>query len=190
MSRAFDTGEPYTGLEVCACLQRLHEESERYLLALPVVAFVSPQAQKWSPADHVRHLSKSTFPVARALGLPRLLVRLRFGRHAGASRPFTALREDYRARLQAGGTAGRFAPSHKPLPTDLEAYRLHVLGSWRQATTSLTSLIEGWPEPALDRCRLPHPLLGLLTVREMLFFTLYHNAHHLDLVTSRFEGLP
>jgi hypothetical protein len=41
-------------------------------------------------------------------------------------------------------------------------------------------------ERARPRCyRLPHPLLGKLTVREMLFFTVYHNAHHLDQVASR-----
>jgi hypothetical protein len=35
-------------------------------------------------------------------------------------------------------------------------------------------------QSALDRWRLPHPLLGRLTVREMLFFTLCHNRHHLE----------
>ncbi len=27
---------------------------------------------------------------------------------------------------------------------------------------------------------MPHPLIGRLTVREMLFFTLLHTRHHLD----------
>jgi hypothetical protein len=182
---AFDTGEPYTGREIAANLRRLHEESERFLAALPPGAFVAPQGEKWSPADHTRHLAKSTYPLVRALGFPRLLIRVRFGRHVGASRSFTALREDYRERLRAGGTAGKFAPAPKALPDDPEAYRLEVLASWRNAVTSLRTEIERWPEPTLDRYRLPHPLLGRLTVREMLFFTLYHNAHHLNLVASR-----
>jgi hypothetical protein len=181
----FATGEPYTRAEIFAGLQRLHEESERFLAALSASAFVAPQGEKWSPADHARHLAKSTFPLVRALGFPRLLIRLRFGRHPGPSRSFVALREDYRARLRAGGTAGKFAPAPKPIPDDPEAYRLQVLAAWRKAATSLHSAILRWPEPALDRYRLPHPLLGSLTVREMLFFTLYHNAHHLNLVASR-----
>jgi hypothetical protein len=36
-----------------------------------------------------------------------------------------------------------------------------------------------WSEDDLDNHRLPHPLLGKLTVREMLFFTLYHIQHHM-----------
>ncbi len=51
--------------------------------------------------------------------------------------------------------------------------------------SGLVGKIPGWSEAALDRYRLPHPLLGKLTVREMLFFTLYHNAHHLDQVAGR-----
>ena len=187
---AFDTGEPYTGEEIDANIRRLHEESDRFLSALPPVAFVTPQGEKWSPADHARHLAKSTYPLVRALGFPRLLIRLRFGRHPGPSRSFVALREDYRARLRAGGTAGKFAPAPTPLPDDPEAYRLRVLSSWRRAVTSLRSEIERWPETELDRYRLPHPLLGRLTVREMLFFTLYHNAHHLNLVASRSGPAP
>ena len=34
----------------------------------------------------------------------------------------------------------------------------------------------------LDAVLLPHPLLGKLTVREMLFFTVYHVQHHRALV--------
>ena len=34
----------------------------------------------------------------------------------------------------------------------------------------LDAAIAGWKESALDRARLPHPLLGPITVREMLEF--------------------
>jgi hypothetical protein len=49
----------------------------------------------------------------------------------------------------------------------------------------------GWSERQLDRIRLPHPVLGKLSVREMLFFTLYHNQHHIEAVKrrlTRFSG--
>jgi hypothetical protein len=124
-------------------------------------------------------------PVALALGLPRFVLWLRFGRGAGASRSFEALREAYLARLAAGATAGRFTPSPQPPPMDAAAYRDSVLGSWRAANADLRARVAGWNEAALDRYLLPHPALGTLTVREMLFFTLYHNAHHLNLVASR-----
>jgi hypothetical protein len=60
-----------------------------------------------------------------------------------------------------------------------------VLASWSAASRDLQTRIASWDEAPLDRYCLPHPALGRLTVREMLFFSLYHNAHHLNLVVSR-----
>ncbi|MEO8275131.1 MAG: DinB family protein [Thermoanaerobaculia bacterium] len=184
----FATGEPSSGAEIVAALVRLHEESERYLAAIPGAEFVAPQGaqgEKWSPADHTRHLAKSTFPVVKALGLPKIVLRVMFGRASAPSRAFPELRELYRARLAKGASAGRFTPSKRPIPADPAVWQIEVLGRWRTAVTALTAAIPRWQEPALDRYRLPHPLLGPLTVREMLFFTQYHNAHHLNLVASR-----
>ncbi len=186
MRDLFATGEPHSAAEIAAAMKHLHAESERYLLGVPAGEFAAPQGEKWSPADHVRHLAKSTFPLVPALGLPKFLLGLRFGRAVADSRGFAALREDYRARLrETGATAGRFAPSPRPLPGDLEAWQREVLGSWRGAVLGLAGKIPRWSEPALDRYLLPHPLLGKLTVREMLLFTVYHNAHHLEQIASR-----
>lgn len=186
MSARFATGEPFSGTEIVAAMARLHAESERYLAAIPAAEFAAPQGEKWSPADHVRHLAKSTFPLVPALGLPKLLLGLRFGRAREASRRLPVLRDAYRTRLtETGATAGRFAPSPRPAPADPAAWQREVLASWAGAAGALNARIPGWSEAALDRYRLPHPLLGKLTVREMLFFTLYHNAHHLELVAGR-----
>ena len=36
----------------------------------------------------------------------------------------------------------------------------------------------------LDKYVLPHPLLGKVTLREMLYFTIHHNEHHLELLKA------
>ncbi len=192
MSASFATGEPYSGAEIVAAMTRLHAESETFLAAIPAAEFAAPQGEKWSPADHVRHLAKSTYPLVGALGLPTLLLGLRFGRSRAESRRFPVLRDDYRTLLrETGATAGRFAPSPQtPLAeaSAAEAWQREVLAKWRGAVSGLALKIPRWSESALDRYRLPHPLLGKLTVREMLFFTVYHNAHHLEQVAGRRAG--
>lgn len=185
-TEAFATGEPFAGAEIAAAMERLHAESERYLTAIPAAEFAQPQGEKWSPADHVRHLAKSTHPLVQALRLPKLLLELKFGRGPGDSRRLPRLRDDYQQALrQPGASAGRFAPTPQPIPEDPAAWQSEALLAWRGAVSGLIARIPAWDEPALDRYRLPHPLLGKLTVREMLLFTLYHNAHHLRLVASR-----
>jgi hypothetical protein len=52
----------------------------------------------------------------------------------------------------------------------------------------LADVVGHWREEDLDRYRLPHPLLGKLTVREMLLFTVYHNYHHPRSLAARLSG--
>jgi len=184
----FEIGNPSTGVEIRGAAQRLHAEIVPFLASIPTEIFFAPQGQSWSPAWHVRHLTKANFPVARALRLPKLVPRLLFGGASAPSRSFEKLREDYRARLAAGGQAGRFAPSDKPLPPDLVAWRQEIAAVYGKSVSDWTSASERWSEKDLDRVRLPHPLLGKLTVREMLFFTLYHSAHHMAIVARRLAG--
>jgi hypothetical protein len=186
----FETGEPQTLAEIVAAFERLQGASEDFLAPLPLPVFFAAQGEageKWSPAEHVRHLIKSTVPVARALALPRLFLRVGFGAQRAPSLPFAALREVYRGKLAAGGTAGRFAPSQRPLPADPGPWRDEILRRQAEAGALFAKRARRWHDRDLDRCRLPHPLLGPLSLREMLFFTVYHTAHHLNLVESRLQ---
>jgi uncharacterized damage-inducible protein DinB len=93
------------------------------------------------------------------------------------------MKDVYLARLARGASAGRFAPPPAPATSDAERHR--IMAFHAQTVAQLTSSIQEWSEDALDRRRLPHPLLGPITVREMLFFALYHNRHHLEGVQRR-----
>lgn len=177
--------EPRTRDDIVRALERVHGESRAYWLGFTPEAFLAPLGDAWSPADNVRNLTKSIRPVAMALKIPRLILRLRFGRPKAASRTYHKLRDDYHQRLAAGGQAGRYAPSPLRAEPDAEAARTRILGQHAEAVDALATSITRWPDAKLDRCQLPHPLLGMLTVREMLFFTLYHNQHHVNVVRRR-----
>jgi len=47
-----------------------------------------------------------------------------------------------------------------------------------ESKQELVSVAEKWNEDELDQYQLPHPILGKLTIREMLYFTIYHNLRH------------
>ena len=69
-----------------------------------------------------------------------------------------------------------------------EARRGKTLGRWRRAGGELRGAVGRWSEDQLDRYQLPHPAMGKMTVREVLFFTVYHNAHHARRVRERRGG--
>jgi hypothetical protein len=181
----FETGEPHTRVELIAALGRVQEEGDAYLRALPSTVFFAPQGPSWSPAEHARHLNKSLRPLTLVLRWPRPLIGLLFGRHREPGRAFADLRRQYQATLAAGAQAGRFAPRVQPLPADVGAGQDKILGRLAATVRAVQIAVHRWPEPAMDEYRLPHPLLGRLTVREMLAFSVYHHAHHLRRVAER-----
>ncbi|HSS47872.1 MAG TPA: hypothetical protein VLX28_02890 [Thermoanaerobaculia bacterium] len=97
----FETVSPSTGQEARDAAQALHGEIVQFLGSIPTAAFFAPQGQPWSPAWHVRRLTKANFPVGRALRLPKLVPCLLFG--TAPSRSFDKLREDYRAASRVEG---------------------------------------------------------------------------------------
>ena len=171
--------------EICAALERLHTESVEYWSSFATRDFLAPIGDAWSPADNVRHLTKSMRAVSRGLRLPRLFVRIAFRSATHPSRSFEKMREDYRATLASGGKAGRFAPGAMEESADPDVHRARIMGYHAVAVSELRAMAARWTERDLDRLQLPHPLLGPLTVREMLLFTLYHNSHHVEGVRRR-----
>lgn len=176
---------PYAKPEILQELRALHDRSTLFWDSFSTADFLTPLGDAWSPADNVRHLNKSIRPLARGLKVPRLIVLLTFGPALRVSRGYVEMREVYRARLAKGADAGRFAPSPEGPPADPEAWRRQLMERRQENATALENAIAGWSEWSLDHCRMPHPLLGKLTVREMLLFTLYHNLHHVQNVARR-----
>jgi hypothetical protein len=180
--------DPFTGDELRRDLAALRDWSASFWRAIDAAEFFAPLGDAWSPADNVRHLVKSNRPVAMALGLPKLLLRLRFGGARGGSRRYAEVVSLYRGRLAEGVTAGRFTP--RPL-TEAERTpegRERALADLAASLDAVAAALAGWSERALDGLRLPHPALGKLTVREMVLFTLYHNVHHATNVARRRGG--
>jgi hypothetical protein len=175
-----EVGDPFTAAEIADALEARHASSVAYWSTFDTAAFHRPFGTAWSPADNVRHLTTTMRAVTRGLLLPRIVLFLKFRRPDRPSRRYAEVRDAYRARLAQGGTAGRFGPRPRPEPADPEAERATVMQYHALAVQGIRDATSRWSEQALDRRQLPHPLMGPLSVREMLLFTLYHNQHHVD----------
>ena len=181
----FSVTPPKTREEIARGLEQLYQESVAFYATLSTPVFVAPQGTAWSPADHVRHLTKSMRALNRGLRLPRFVLRLRFGRAKHASRDYETVVQSYRKRLETfDGRNNPFAPAASA-GSDSEVFRQEVMRFHEIAVKDLIGHTLRYSERALDRQQAPHPLLGNMTLREMLFFMLYHNLHHVRLVAAR-----
>jgi DinB superfamily len=128
---------------------------------------------KWSAAQQLDHIVKSVSPVKLALSLPAFLLKLVFGKANRKSRSYDELVARYHEKLKSGGRAsGRFLPPPKIDSVEILFTKLN------EVIRSLVTKIDSFSEEQLDLLILPHPLLGKLTLREMLYFTIYHVQHH------------
>lgn len=136
--------------------------------------FTKSVNQKWTAGQQLDHIIKSVAPVNLAFALPAFVLKFSFGKANRPSRSYDQLVEKYRGKLNEGGKApGRFVPA-----SISEHQRDALVSKLEKLVGSLSARIEGFSEQQLDLLLLPHPLLGKLTLREMIYFTIYHAGHH------------
>lgn len=161
-------------------LQKHHQAFTQYIKGLSPQQLESAPADKWNALQQAEHLIKSVGPVNMALTLPLLVLRLLFGKANRKSKSYDELVAKYQSKLKAGGRApGRFVPGGKEKNTEvLEGKLLGLVDSLQKKVNALS-------EDQLDQYILPHPLLGKLTLREIIYFTIYHVQHHHKLVQNQ-----
>jgi hypothetical protein len=179
---------PSSKAEILAALSQINSTDFQFWLGFSPADFIEPLEGGWSASDTVRHLEKSTKPVVKALHLPGLVLRATFGMAPNPSISYSELVARYREALKNGGTAGRFTPSEQETPENLETWQTEVIANCRAALTDLSSVLDGWTEKKLDQYQLPHPLIGKLTVREMMLFTIYHYRHHQGIIARKVQS--
>jgi len=161
-------------------LQIHHQQFADYIETLSTSDFIKSLPGKWTPGQQTDHIVKSVSPVAMAFGLPKIAPKLLFGKSTRKSKSYDELIDKYKLKLLQGGKAsGKFVP--KEIPTGekfiLPKAVIHYINT-------LCKHVEKTSEDDLDTYVLPHPLLGKLTFREMVYFTIYHVQHHHE-ITKR-----
>jgi len=172
-------------------LGKVHSVVTKELKALSLDDLFEKPGNRWSPADTLRHLNKSVAPVVLFLSLPKLFLLPLFGRSKRKSKKLSEIDQIYSKALADGAQAGRYAPSAIKLPMseeEAEKVRKKIISKWIKLGERLLLYLHNWNEEDLDKYQLPHPILGKLTMREILMFTIIHNLHHLEKIQERTQN--
>jgi hypothetical protein len=171
--------EIYSKENLLAVLRDSNQRAANWFRAIPADDFFIRQGEIWSHSDNLDHLIKAVMPVTKALKLPKLTLHAMFGKPEKASVSYDELCQRYRDEIARGGQAsGRYLPNQTVPDGNTEEVKKDLLHQWSNASEELVSVAGKWEENDLDHYQLPHPLLGKLTIREMLYFTIYHNLRH------------
>ena len=161
-------------------LDSFHEISslfETFYTSIPLEKFFKfPVDKSWSVSKNIDHLYKANLAVYVGLKTPKTLL-LPFGITQNQSRPLLKIKELYLKQLSKGAGATLFTPFE--IFSDVSnTKRLDNIQKLVKSIQNLEKGLKSWSEEDLDKYRVPHPILGILTMREMLFFTVYHLFHH------------
>jgi hypothetical protein len=154
-------------------LQANHKRLADTVTGLSEEDFAYAPSGKWTPGQQLDHIYLSLKPLTTALGLPKIGLKA-FGSANRPSRDYDAVVAKYHDALANGGKA----PSNfVPEPVFYRDKDV-ISGKLKSNLAKLISHLNKYSEQDLDKYLLPHPLLGKMTVREMLYFTIYHSEHH------------
>ncbi len=140
-------------------------------------------AEKWTMAGHLYHLVKTTKEVSKGLAMPKLALRTAFGKCNRAERTFDQQYKKYTDSLAniAKTTGKPLTPPEKFVPTEGSVFdKIELINRFNEEQSNIKNQITKWKEKDLNRYLLPHPAMGKLTVREMIYFVIFHTRHHLD----------
>ncbi len=167
--------------QIVTALNEKVDAFNNYISLLNKKQFELSPDGKWSAGQNLDHLIRSIKPLQMAYALPKFTLAILFGKSNRPSGTYDELMIKYKAKLEAGGKAGRaFVP-----PVIGFEKKDVLIKKYDVQKQKLVAKIKKQSEADLDKYVLPHPLLGKVTLREMLYFTIHHNEHHLELLKSR-----
>lgn len=130
---------------------------------------------KWNCAQQVVHLILSQKATNAAYKVPGFAVGLLYGKSSNGSRSFDEVVADYQRHLANGAKSTKEYEPKLELPLDKQ----RLIDSYIKAGDTYLDALANKSDRELDTLQVKHPILGKLTLRELAYFTLYHNMHHL-----------
>jgi uncharacterized damage-inducible protein DinB len=170
--------------KISSMLIALNDELYSFLSQLSSVEQARDIEGKWSVNQNIDHLCKVLLPVNKALSKPKFLLRYAFGRPNREGRNYEALVKRYLEKAQGPAKAPEVyrAKENKHLSPQI------LWDHYQALSQKLLKIIDRkWSEKQLDSYLLVHPLLGKITIRELLYFVHFHADHHFDAMKKVLE---
>lgn len=169
--------------EIIAELEESFQELSSLCNIVDEGKFNSSVADKWTPAENFQHLITATRMTSLAFTLPKFMPRILYGKPKRTSHGFSKVVDNYQRKLNEGAQA---SGAYVPKKTNYEKVSMQQKLN-HEGKRLIRAISEKWSDEQLDNFQVAHPILGLLTLRELAYFTLYHNNHHADTVQKYYS---
>ncbi len=173
-----------TKTEVIEILIQKHQILYEWLESHPNENWVKGPEGKWNTGEHVIHLIQSENALNKALWLPKFYLKYKFGTNNRDNRTYNQIVRKYQEKL--ADNPGVVANISKKMPTIKLTNKISYITKLEKEKMKLINIFQKWTECDLDTFLLPHPLLGRMTIREIVIWTAYHTEHHYKILKSSY----
>lgn len=135
---------------------------------------------KWSVSQNVQHINIGLLRLNNFLELPKSSIETNFGLSERASLNNESITKLFNNAFEKGVKA----PSAFIPDLNLETSLDELINQGKKSLNILISNLQSWSEQELEVYNCPHPFLGKVTVREILYFTIYHVKHHHETIKN------
>jgi len=163
---------------ICNLLSEKYNSFVHYVNELTTEEYFCSYQQKWTAAQQLQHIVLCVKPLVQVFSMDKSSLEQKIGLSDRPGFTYDELLNKYNQKLKEGGKApDRYVPE-----TILTDQREILSQSLAGMIKDLCSLIENFTEQELDTLVIPHPLLGNLSMREMIFNAGFHVEHHHELI--------
>ncbi len=171
-----------TKTEVIEILNQKHQILYDWLKSHPNEKWAQGPEGKWNTGEHIVHLIQSEKALNRAFLVPKFYLKYKFGTNNRDNRSYDQIVKKYQGKL--ADNPGVVADISKKMPIIKPSNKTSYINKLEKQQTKLIKRFQRWNERDLDTFLLPHPLLGRMTIREIVIWTAYHTEHHYKILKS------
>lgn len=138
---------------------------------------------KWSAAETVYHLIKIARQINGGLKTPKVVLRGMFGKNNRQEKTYTEIFNHFNNLMKSGGVSPQQYVAKKERIFEKAALIERFTGE----LIDFKKHLKNWDEKSMSKYVLPHPGLEKITVREILYYVIWHTKHHLAIIKKQAE---
>lgn len=165
-------------VQIVGLLEQKHQDIFNWLDNQPEENWEKGPVDKWTTGQHILHLVKSLQMLNKALSYPKFILKYKFGVCNRAPRDYATVAKKYQDKLDVSKDKAKEFNKSLQIPTIKDKKRL--LTRYQIQQKKLQYKTQKISDKNLDSLIVPHPLMGKMTLREIIMWTAHHTEHHLQ----------
>lgn len=169
---------------IAELLEKKHQILFNWLENQPTDIWDKGPDGKWTTGQQIQHLVDSLQLLNNALSYPRFLLKFKFGLCNREPRNYNTVAKKYQKKLLENKERAKVFNQKLKNPKLNERERL--LTRLQIQSKKLQYKTKKISDKNLDTLIIPHPLMGKMTVREIIMWTAHHTEHHTKTLTMTY----